>query len=173
MISFILNSASPKVGSMNPVIKPVSEKKLIGKRVLMSLSENKTPLLWRSFLPNRNHIENAISNEMISMSNYSDPLRLGDLHQQFDKWAAVEVSNFDNVPADMETFIVVGGLYAVFHYKGLSTDNSIFIHIFGTWLPNSEYELDNRPHFEILGDKYKNGDPDSEEDIYIPIKPRQ
>jgi AraC family transcriptional regulator len=32
------------------------------------------------------------------------------------------------------------------------------------------YFLDDRPHFEILGDKYKNGDPDSEEEIWIPIK---
>jgi AraC family transcriptional regulator len=158
---------------MNPVIKTVSEKKLIGKRVSMSLAENKTPILWRSFLPSRKDIRNAISNEMISMSTYSEPLRLGDFHQTFDKWAAVEVSNFDNVPDDMETFTLGGGLYAMFHYQGLSTDNSIFIHIFGTWLPNSEYELDNRPHFEILGDKYKNGDPNSEEDIYIPIKPKQ
>jgi hypothetical protein len=30
--------------------------------------------------------------------------------------------------------------------------------------------LDNRPHFEILGEKYKNADPDSEEDVYIPVK---
>jgi AraC family transcriptional regulator len=73
----------------------------------------------------------------------------------------------------METFTLESGLYAVFHYQGLSTDSSIFIYIFGTWLPNSEYELDARPHFEILGDKYKNGDPTSEEDIWIPIKPKQ
>jgi AraC family transcriptional regulator len=45
-----------------------------------------------------------------------------------------------------------------------------FQYIFGTWLPNSEYVLDNRPHFEILGEKYKNDDPTSEEEIWIPIK---
>ncbi|MDP5096829.1 MAG: GyrI-like domain-containing protein [Flavobacterium sp.] len=37
-------------------------------------------------------------------------------------------------------------------------------------MPNSEYQLDNRPHFEILGAKYKNNAPDSEEEIWIPIK---
>jgi AraC family transcriptional regulator len=30
--------------------------------------------------------------------------------------------------------------------------------------------LDNRPHFEILGEKYKQGSPDSEEEIWIPVK---
>jgi AraC family transcriptional regulator len=157
---------------MQPTIATLAEKKLVGKRVLMSLAENKTPDLWRSFMPQRKAIQNAVSNETISMSTYSEPLRLGDFQQKFDKWAAVEVSDFDHVPAEMETFTLEGGLYAVFHYQGLSTDNSIFIYIFGTWLPNSEYELDARPHFEVLGEKYKNGDPNSEEDIWIPIKPK-
>jgi len=70
----------------------------------------------------------------------------------------------------METFVLPGGLYAVFDYKGLSTDNSIFQYIFENWLPNSDYILDNRAHFEVLGDKYKNNDPTSEEEIWIPIK---
>lgn len=158
---------------LKPNIRTLTEKKLVGKRVLMSLAENKTPTLWRSFMPHRKDIKNTISNEIISMSTYSEPLRLGDLQQNFYKWAAVEVSDFDTVPDEMETFILKSGLYTVFHYQGLSTDNRIFIHIFGTWLPNSIYELDDRPHFEILGDKYKNGDPNSEEDIWIPIRPKQ
>jgi len=37
-------------------------------------------------------------------------------------------------------------------------------------VPSSDYELDNRPQFEILGQKYKNNDPSSEEEIWIPVK---
>jgi AraC family transcriptional regulator len=40
-------------------------------------------------------------------------------------------------------------------------------------LPNSNYHLDDRPHFEILGEKYKNADPGSEEEIWIPIKAKK
>ncbi|MEP7234441.1 MAG: GyrI-like domain-containing protein, partial [Ignavibacteriota bacterium] len=47
-----------------------------------------------------------------------------------------------------------------------------FQYILRTWVPNSNYELDDRPHFEILGEKYKKDDPSSEEEIWIPIKPR-
>ena len=72
----------------------------------------------------------------------------------------------------METFDLPGGLYAVFDYKGLSTDTAIFNYIFNSWLPASRFHLDDRPHFEILGDKYKNGLPDSEEEIWIPIRHR-
>ena len=67
-------------------------------------------------------------------------------------------------------FTLNPGSYAVFDYKGLNTDTQIFIYIFKEWLPNSDYELDERPHFEILGNKYKNGNPESEEEIWIPIK---
>jgi AraC family transcriptional regulator len=90
--------------------------------------------------------------------------------QEFEKWASVEVSDFEHIPANMETFVLPGGLYAVFEHKGSGYDNSIFQFIYGTWLPASEYLLDERPHFEVLGEKYKNNDPDSEEEIWIPIK---
>ena len=82
----------------------------------------------------------------------------------------MEVSSLDFVPNEMETYSLAGGLYAVFNYKGLSSDPQIFQYIYGTWIPNSEYELDQRPHFEVLGENYKNNDPNSEEEIWIPIK---
>jgi len=155
---------------MEPRIENLSKKKLVGKRLTMSLANNKTSNLWQTFMPRRREINNSVTSEMISMQVYNEPLRLGDLNQEFEKWAAIEVYNFDNIPEKMDTFTLNEGLYAVFPYKGPSTDNSIFIYIFGTWLPNSDYLLDDRPHFEILGDKYKNGAPDSEEEIWIPIK---
>jgi AraC family transcriptional regulator len=110
---------------------------------------------------------------MISMQIYNEPLRSGDLNQEFEKWAAIEVTDFENVPEKMDSYTLNGGLYAVFPYKGLSTDNSVYLYIFGIWLPDSDYLLDDRPHFEILGDNYKNGDPDSEEEIWIPIKQKK
>jgi AraC family transcriptional regulator len=100
---------------IQPVITTMTEKKLVGKRVLMSLIANKAPALWRSFLPHQKDIKNRVSTEWISMSVYREPFRPGDLHQEFYKWAAVEVLDFDNVSEEMETFILKGGLYAVFH----------------------------------------------------------
>lgn len=155
---------------MQPEIKILSEKKLIGKRLKMSFAENHTPELWRSFMPRRNEITNKLNNDLISMQIYESGFLPNAI---FEKWATVEVSNFDIIPDEMEAFTLQAGLYAVFFYKGLSTDNSIFQYIFGDWLPSSEYELDNRPHFEILGEKYKNNDPSSEEEIWIPIKSKK
>jgi AraC family transcriptional regulator len=157
---------------MQPRLENLSEKKLIGKRLTMSLADNRTAELWRGFMPRRREIRNNLNTDLISMQVYDHPLDSGNLHQTFEKWAAVEVSDFETIPDGLETFTLTGGLYAVFHYKGSSTDTRIFQYIFGTWLPESGYILDHRPHFEILGDRYKNADPDSEEDIWIPIQPK-
>lgn len=157
---------------MTPEIKTLNEKKLVGKRLTMSIANNKTGELWRSFMPGRKEITNNLTNDLISLVVYK-PTHFSDFKptNEFERWATVEVTDFDHVPNEMETFILPKGLYAVFNYKGLSSDHSIFHHIFGTWLPNSDYFLDNRPHFEVLGDKYKNDDPASEEEIWIPIRP--
>lgn len=156
---------------MEPRIELLKEKKLMGKRHTMSLSDNKTGELWRIFMPRRREITNNLSHDLISMAIYK-PTYFADFSPttDFEKWAAVEVTDFDHVPSDMETFTLTAGLYAVFDYKGSSTDTSIFQYIFGVWLPNSGYLLDERPHFEVLGGKYKNADPDSEEEIWIPIR---
>jgi len=156
---------------MEPRIEISNEKKLVGKRLTMSLSENKTGELWKSFMPGSKEIANRVSEDLISMQIYNTNYFIGfDPANEFEKWAAIEVKDFNNVPKGMETFTLPGGLYAVFDYKGSSTDSNIFQYIFGSWLPNSDYLLDNRPHFEVLGEKYKNADPDSEEEIWIPIR---
>ena len=157
---------------MEPRIEVLAEKKLIGKHLLMSLTNNKTGELWQSFMPRRKEIQNSLRSDLISMQVYKQPVVFGDLQQEFEKWAVIEVSDFETIPDGMEPYTLPGGLYAVFDYKGSSADTRIFAHIFGTWLPNSDYMLDHRPHFEVLGSKYKNNDPESEEEIWIPIQPR-
>jgi AraC family transcriptional regulator len=158
---------------MTPSIQLLPEKKLIGKRVRISLTDNKTFELWKSFMPHRKEIKNNLSSELFSIQVYdqSYDFKNFDPGAIFEKWAAVEVSDFDNIPDNMESFILTGGLYAVFIHKGAASIGAkTFQYIFGTWLPASDYILDNRPHFELLGEKYKNDDPESEEEIWIPVR---
>ena len=71
----------------------------------------------------------------------------------------------------MEAYVLTGGKYAVFDYKGNPNNGGeAFQYIFQEWLPESGFSLDNRPHFEILGAKYKNNSDESEEEIWVPIK---
>jgi AraC family transcriptional regulator len=153
---------------MEPEIRIISSKKLVGKRMCMSLAEDKTHLLWKSFMPLRNQIVNKVNPDLISLQNYPANYFVSfDPGVEFEKWALVEVGDFDHVPEGMESYNLPGGKYAVFHYKGI--DESVFRFIYREWIPKSGYILDGRPHFEVLGEKYKNGDPNSEEDIWIPI----
>jgi AraC family transcriptional regulator len=146
-------------------------RKLVGKRLVMSFADYKVGELWSNFMPRRKEVNNKLSNDLISITVYKSNHFLNfSPTNQFEKWATIEVSNFDDVPSEIETFTLPGGLYAVFDYKGLNTDDSVYRYIFGEWIPNSDYDLDDRPHFEILGDKYKNNDPTSEEEIWIPVK---
>lgn len=158
---------------MQPVIKYLKEKKLVGKRLKMSLTGNKTGELWGNFMPRRREVRNNLTNDLFSLQVFDKSyFNNFDPATEFEKWALVEVSDFEHVPSGFETFTLKSGQYAVFTYKGSGKDNSIFEYIFSTWLPDSGYITDDRPHFEILGDHYKNGDPDSEEEIWIPIKPK-
>jgi AraC family transcriptional regulator len=160
---------------MEPKIEVLTEKKLLGLRLKMTLSDNKTGELWKNFMQRRKEIKNNLTTDLFSMQVYDQPSDLEKYNPYipFEKWAAVEVHDFDTVPAGMEPFKLTGGQYAVFVHKGAArTGVKAFQYIFGTWLPGSEYTLDNRPHFEILGEKYKNDDPDSEEEIWIPVRPK-
>lgn len=123
-------------------------------------------------MPRRKEITNNLSNDLISLVVYA-PNHFIDFKptNQFERWATVEVENFNNVPDELETYNLSSGLYAVFNYKGMSSGAAAFFqYIYSEWVPNSEYILDDRAHFEVLGEKYKNNDPSSEEEIWIPIK---
>ena len=159
---------------MQPRIETLTEKKLVGKRIKMSLSDNKTGELWRIFMSRREEIKNNIGSELYSIEVY-DPLYFNNFNPktEFDKWATIEVADFDTVPHEMETITLKGGLYAVFSHKGpASAGPKTFEYIFGSWLANCDLLLDHKPHFEIMGEKYKNDEVTSEEEIWLPIKPK-
>jgi AraC family transcriptional regulator len=154
---------------MQPQFVTIESKKLLGICLEMSLAENLTGELWRSFMPRLKEIETRVGNHLYSLQVYDeDYFQQFDPTREFEKWALAEVKNFSVIPDEMEPFELPGGLYAVFHHKGMGTE--IFQYIFSEWLPKSGYLPDNRPHFEVLGEKYKQGSPDSEEEIWIPVK---
>jgi AraC family transcriptional regulator len=156
---------------LKPTLVTLPETKLVGKKRSMSLIDNQTQALWQSFMPRRELITNRIGNDYYSVQNYSrDYFENFNPSKTFEKWAAVAVDAFEKIPEDMESFTLPTGLYAVFEHKGMNT--AIFQQIFTEWLPNSDYVLDQRPHFELLGEKYKNNNPNSEEQIWIPIQNR-
>jgi len=153
-----------------PKIIQAEGKLLLGIRQKMSVISNSTGKLWAKFSPQIAGIPGRKSEDRYSVQVYPDNYFANfrpDL--EFEKWAAVEVTDSSNTGQNLEQLELPGGVYVVFHYKGLSSDPAIFQYIYSQWLPASPYTLDARPHFEVLGSKYRNNDPESEEDIWIPI----
>jgi len=134
-------------------------------------SRENTAKLWRRFMPRRREIHARVGSDVISMRVFhrseSEPLTAAT---PFDEWAAVEVSNVEEVPEGMEPFLLPGGTYAVFVHRGpASTFAQTAGYIFGDWLPNSDYELDDRPHLAVMGVDYRAEDEGAEEEIWIPV----
>jgi AraC family transcriptional regulator len=158
----------------NPVLKKLDQTVLVGLNIQTSLSENKTRELWQAFGPKQREIQKRVNpEEKWSVEIYEPGFKMMNFTPQsrFEKWAAVEVTDSEDIPEGMDSLVIPEGKYAVFTYKGLHKDFPDFArYIFGEWLPSSGYQLDDRPHFEIMDKRYHGPmDPESEEEIWIPI----
>jgi len=150
----------------------LTSKTLIGQQQTMSLIKDTTGELFRSFMPRRKEIKQTkdqwVYDLRIYPANYFSPFSPAT---SFIKWALVEVEKEEQLPIGMETFLLNGGKYAVFTPESRINNPNIFQYIFGEWLPNSNFVLDDRPHFERLNPKGKRNNPDADEEFWIPIKP--
>jgi len=159
---------------MEPRFETLTEKKLVGIHTRMSLANVKTPQLWGSFTPLQKDIKNRVSVDRYSLEVYDDISYFNNFNpaKEFEKWAAVEVTDFNSIPEVLDT-ITLSGFYAVFIYKGAANEGAkAYQYIYADWLPKSGFVLDNRPHFALMGEKYKGNAPDSEEELWVPVKPR-
>lgn len=144
---------------------------IMGQSMRMSFASNSTFELWKNFMPHRHKIANERHPDLFSLQQYGIGFDWRDPDCEFVKWAGIEVKA-NHEPVDgMQTFEIPDGRYAVFKHTGPPESAvATFGYIFNSWLPASGFALDDRPHFEILGEKYNHGALDSEEEIWIPIQ---
>lgn len=148
------------------------EKKLLGSKLRISFAKNTTRTLWQGFMQRKQEIKNCIGADLYSLEVY-EPGFFSPFNpeKEFDKWACVEVTDYNLIPDKMEILVVPQGQYAVFLHKGPAGEGvKTYRYIFETWLPGSGYTLANRPHFAVMGSKYKSEDSASEEEIWIPVE---
>ncbi len=144
---------------------------IIGIQATMSLTADNTSALFRGFMPRKREITSSSNEPLFLIKVYpTNYFSAFNPSTTFTKWLGIKNSELENIPEGFETMVIPAGKYAVFYYKGLNTDHSIFSYIFQEWIPQSGYQLDDRPHFDVLDERYKNNDPESEEEIWIPIK---
>lgn len=158
--------------TLEPKIVTLKAKKLIGHSIEMCLMDNKTLELFSGFMPKKRTIKNVLSDAVFEVMIYNkDHFKSFSPKNTFTKWASVEVSHFETTPTTMKPLKIKAGLYLQFKYIGLPQGfGELMRYILTDWLPKSKYQLDNRPHFNVLGKKYVKKAPDSEEDVFIPVK---
>ena len=155
---------------MHPRIIKCTERKVVGFLTKITKDEYfKIPQLWQKFMPRKKEINNINPKEFIAVQQFPKETTIENI-VDYIIWACVEVSHFKDIPEGMSSFVIPAGEYAVFLQKGMDASKT-YQSIMTEWLPTSGYTIDNRPHFQIMGEMYKNGSSDSEEDFYIPIKP--
>ena len=153
-----------------PTIIQYQSRTLVGIRSDMSFTENRTRELWSSFRPRAQEIGNRLNDGFYSVQYYEDFERLTPL-TLFSKWACVEVSSVDPLPPGMEVLTLDAGLWACFIYKGtVARFPAFWTYIFQEWLPNSDYTLADRHHYEYLDHRWLGPlDENSVEEVYIPL----
>jgi len=154
-------------------IEDLPPTQLVGMSITNTLANDQTFKLWSRFMPRRKEIKDPQGNSFYAVQVYHHQ---GPLTPEtpFEKWATMAVPSFENIPEGMKSLLLPAGLYAVFQYRGLAKDfPQLMQYIFGSWMPASDYAMDDRPHFELLGEKYKRSDPDSEEEVWIPVRLRE
>lgn len=147
---------------------------MIGMKAQMSFQNinAETGKLARLFMPRRHDIQNRVGTQSFSLQNYNHfDFKAFNPSITFEKWVGVAVSDASSVPEGMELFTIPAGNYLVFKYQGCAQGFPQFWqHLHGDWLPNSEFELDNRPHFEKLPEGYNPMDSNAKEEVWVPVK---
>ncbi|MGI8314249.1 GyrI-like domain-containing protein [Halobacillus mangrovi] len=158
---------------MTPKLIQLEAKKLIGKSKQMSLNEDRTVELWRSFMPKHKTIKDRIDDNLYNMKVFDekfDPARFTP-DTPFQKWAVVEVREFDEKQDELEPIILNGGLYVMFYHHGPASEfHKTLQSFYEEWLPSSNYLVDNREHFERFTKEYNPMDSNAVEEVWIPVK---
>lgn len=162
---------------LEPTIKTIRARTLAGMSSETTLATDNPVILWQAFMPRLKELTTIVGNELYAVQVYDAGFVKGGFTADsvFHKWAAVEVSGHEELPDGMEQLIVPAGEYAVFIHKGpASAFATTANYIYREWLPNSNYTLDDRPHLQVMGEKYLgHTHPDSEEEVWVPVKLRQ
>lgn len=162
--------------TMEPIIKNVEGFRVIGMSTKTTLKNNVIPQLWERFMPRHEEIKQRIKPEsFFEVCIAREGFSLDDFNEEteFEELAGVAVSETAEIPEGMKSADIPSGKYAVFTHKGPFMELSkTYDYIWGTWIPRSGMEVDMRSDFEQydMNRMFGPDHPESEVDIYIPLK---
>jgi AraC family transcriptional regulator len=144
--------------------------KIIGLRYYGENKNQEIQQLWNVFLPRLESIKSRINQSVSYGICY--PVEGENNDAAFEYIAAVEVSDFDDLPAEMVGRTIPAQKYAVFTHKGpVDKILETYQAIYAVWQPKSGCQLKKAPDFEYYDERFNPDNPEvSELDIYIPVK---
>jgi len=170
-----LNHRMKKI-SISPEIIYIDEPiKIIGFKGKTSIANNRIPELWSEFRENVSRIPNVLNHAVsYGICLVSRDFNLHELTKftSYYELVGLEVTNLDIIPEGMSGHYIKAGHYAIFTHQGRVMQlRNTYDYIWGTWIPNADYEIDLRDDFEVYGeDFYGPEDDKSIIRIYLPIK---
>ncbi len=129
---------------------------------------------WTTLIQWVNH--NGINTKYQNFIGISldDPAVVKELDCRYDACVTIPNTLEKKANDDVQFRKLSGGLYAVYHFYDTTDKLAIaFKSIFGQWLPDSEYDADDRECLEFcLNNPAEDPEGKCKTDIYIPIKKR-
>ena len=154
-----------------PEILMLDETEIAGIRGTTSLSNNRLPELWARFLKiQESHFNMQGPGYGVCETQNTVYTKDGDV--SFSVLVGSPVTGWDALPQMLVRKTIGGGKYAVFTHRGSFANLfKTYQYIFGTWLPTSKAQLDNREDFELYEREVLTFDaPDNVVKICIPIQ---
>lgn len=154
---------------MEPRIVKKGAMTLVGMIYFGDNQNGEVSQLWVEFNEQADQIANYVPDCAFGLSFTDD--RESPNFWYMASWAVRELNE---VPATMVAKTVPAQTYAVFTHRGpVSNISATYAFAHNNWLPTSGYELAAPFDFEYYDLRFRGPDnPESETDIYIPIRPK-
>jgi len=150
---------------MEPKIVEKAAFTVVGLKYRGKNENNEIPQLWAALHPRIGEIKNMVTDCVA----YGISAEMDQSTGEFSYIAGFEASSAEDVPEGMIHFQVPGGTYAVFRTT-LPKIGETFQYAYHTWLPESGYQPGLCPDFELYDEQFDPQDPNSEFDLYTPVK---
>lgn len=145
----------------------------LGGQIERGKTEDIGKKLWPEFSRRFGEIKNKIGKDQNGYVTYGVCQEVwidGCIQDYFNYFAAVEVEPGTPVPGGMEFIKIEKQKYAVFtHRTGLKNLEHTNQYIWGTWLPQSGYELSPASDLEVYPSNFSPPEHEVPFDIWVPI----
>jgi AraC family transcriptional regulator len=147
------------------------------KDVEVAPEQNEVGKLWTRFSTYWDSHREAFKHEVNTSVGWELHITTDEYEEtkEYYVMVGIEVSRIEDLPAPIFAKVLPAGQYAVFTLKGEQMTSNWGDAIYKEWLPSSAYEEATGCTIERYDeDRFKGwGDPDSEVEIWVPVKAKQ